>query len=106
MTASYRDYADGLVAGIARSLSMPALLPGTYRNPFNILTDFDQWFEFERRTKYVGIDSRRVIAGMLSHDLTRAAKCLDTNYTGFQWQIRFNFGIVLSDQRRIDTGRS
>ena len=81
VTDEYKEFMRHITEQIGRSLNVPAILPGEYRNPFHFLDEFDQWFEFEKRKHFDKQPTHRIIADMLPHDLARAAKSFDANYT-------------------------
>lgn len=84
-----------------RPLMIPQLLPGEYRNPFHFLNEFDQWFEFQRRKRFAKQSTFEIISDMLRNDIKRAAKSLDTNYSGIRFDCRMQFGASVINSRSI-----
>lgn len=81
-TLQIEDFRLGVIGAITQLHSLPfGLLAGEYRNPFDFLNEFDQWFEFEKRKNFDKEPTHKIIASMLSHDLRRASQSMDTNYT-------------------------
>lgn len=64
---------------------MPFLQPGRYDCPFNILYEFEKWFEFKRRVIVDKEPTRKVISEMLRCDSRNAqdylvAPCFDIKF--------------------------
>lgn len=89
---SYAAFSNQLLRELADSLCLPCLMPGEYDNPFNILDEVDQWFEFEKRKRFDKEPTRTILEDMLAHDLARAANALNTNYTMMQFRCFSDFG--------------
>jgi len=97
----YNEYKQMVMEGVSRSLGVPAVMPGEYRNPFNILDEFDEWFEFEKRHHFDKESTHKIIEAMLSHDVARAAKSFDANYTWCKQIANEHFGRAVFDNRTM-----
>lgn len=98
-----------LVADIARQLGVPSrLIVGQYRNPFSILDEFDQWFEFQHRKHVLGHPTGNIVYDMLQNDLQgrKAETYADTNYSGFRFHARYDFGVARIEPRLLIDGRT
>lgn len=63
------------------NIGAPTLLLGEYRNPFDFMTEFDQWWEFGVRQVYYKEETSAIIRDMLQNDLHRASLSFDLYLT-------------------------
>lgn len=102
---SHRNYADAALRETCQRLAIPELMPGKYRNPFSILYEFEQWFEFARRTIADKQPSRSVIQTMLEGDKRNPADFLDNRYSsaryGLEFRVSCDYGVAILDRRAI-----
>lgn len=70
---------------------------GHYRNPFDFMTETEQWFEFNWRTRFHHEKSLDVIKSMLT-DVKRIHAAYDD---GFKWTVRHHYGVVSLDSRSV-----
>ncbi|WP_436716580.1 hypothetical protein U8335_03970 [Roseiconus lacunae] len=103
-TDDFRAYADAILRHVARSHGIPAIMPAEYRNPFDLFTEFDAWFEFERRRHVDKEPTHRIIRDMLADNLQRAAAAIDTNRTAAKMQACRDAGRVSFQFRGIVKG--
>jgi len=96
----YKAYAAA-VANNCKPIIGFVLLPGEYRNPFDFLTEFDQWFEFISRKRFGKESTYDIIRQMLRNDLARASRAMDTNYSSARIHARMQFGATVIEPRSI-----
>ena len=96
----YKAYAYA-VANNCKPIIGFVLMPGEYRNPFNFLTEFDQWFEFASRKTFGKESTYDIICQMLRNDLARASRAMDTNYSSAMIHARMQFGATAIEPRSI-----
>lgn len=82
-TDCYADFRAATLRQLATAMGLPTLMIGEYRNPFHILDEGDQWFEFEKRRGFDSEPTWRILADMLAHDLDRANRAMLTNFSSF-----------------------
>ncbi|MEM1225878.1 MAG: hypothetical protein AAGJ40_09275 [Planctomycetota bacterium] len=96
-----RYQADMVLHAISAALGVPSIMPGEYRNPFDFLTEFDEWFEFKKRQYADREPTHRIIKDMLSHDLHRAALSYDSNLSALKAMADEHYGRMKVDTRSI-----
>lgn len=87
-------------------MRMPALMPGEYRNPFDFITEHDQWFEFLKRKYFDRESTYDIIRDMLSDDIPRAARSADVSYSSAKMDAFRFAGAMNVDRRAIWFGES
>lgn len=92
----YKAYACAVANNLKPIIGLGfSLMPGEYRNPFDFLTEFDQWFEFVSRKRFGKESTYDIIRQMLRNDLSRASRAMDVNYSSARMQATMQFGATV-----------
>ncbi len=84
---AFDAFSETLLRRVAALLGLPAVLPGTYRCPFDFLTEFELWFEFHRRKLFAKEPTWIIIGEMLADDDRDPHDYMDTRYSTYSSQV-------------------
>jgi hypothetical protein len=82
---AHKRVADSIIQESFRLTEMNLWKGFAFRNPFDFMTETDQWFEWKWRTMYGKEKTFDVINDMVK-DKTRIAKCVEVSFTiSYHW---------------------
>lgn len=99
INGSFSATRQELTESLTRPLNVPMMFRGEYRNPFDFIDEFEDWFTFEKRKHFDKESTFAIIRDMMPDDLTRVNQAMDANYSSMRFSTFQQFGKPVNNCR-------